>query len=270
MSMFRMGNHNRVKAGGALLLVLLLTISGLAARPAAARPAQQTGGGMDQLKGLSGKDFEIAFLSMMIQHHQDAVDMGNMALKAAKHSEVKTAAQQIIDDQTREIGEMKGWLQQWYSMSPQPDMMAQMANMNMGMMQKLQGLTEDAFDQEFLTQMRQHHQDAITMAALVPDRATHAELKTLAQNIITAQTAERQEFADWLKAWYNVTVTDSPMAGGTMAGGTMAGGTMAGGTMPQTGASDGLMGLAWLVPLAFLCLIAGAVLLRNRWGRKEV
>ena len=38
MSISRMGNHKLVKAGGALLLGLLLTLSGLAAGSAAARP----------------------------------------------------------------------------------------------------------------------------------------------------------------------------------------------------------------------------------------
>ena len=94
---------------------------------------------MDQLKNMSGQDFEVAFLSMMIQHHQDAVTMGTMALTEAKHSELKSAAQKIIDDQTREIGEMTSWLQQWYSTAPKPEMMAAMAQMNMGMMQKMQG-----------------------------------------------------------------------------------------------------------------------------------
>lgn len=257
MMLLRLENHHLRKAGGALLLVLLLTVSGLAAGPAAARPAQQTGGGMDQLKNLSGQAFEIAFMSMMIQHHKSATEMATMALNQANHSEVKTAAQKIIDDQTREINELTGWLQQWYNTGPNPDMMAEMANMNMGMMQKLQGLTGDAFDQEFLTQMRMHHQDAITMAELVPSRATHAELKTLAQNIISSQSAERQEFANWLKAWYNVTVTDDNMTGGSMVG------------MPQTGARDGLSGLLLLVPLALLCLVVGALLIRSRRGRQE-
>ncbi len=41
--------------------------------------------------------------------------MAELALRQAKHSEIKAMAQDIIDAQTREITTMRGWLQSWYS-----------------------------------------------------------------------------------------------------------------------------------------------------------
>lgn len=54
------------------------------------------------------------FLRMMIPHHQLAIDMAQDALKNAQRAELKTLAQQIINDQSAEIKEMEGYLLTWY------------------------------------------------------------------------------------------------------------------------------------------------------------
>jgi uncharacterized protein (DUF305 family) len=71
----------------------------------------------DMMAGLAGKkgdDFDKAFLSEMIVHHQGAVDMAKAALTDAKHDEIKQMAQAIITAQTREIAQMQDWQQSWY------------------------------------------------------------------------------------------------------------------------------------------------------------
>lgn len=256
MSSNKSWGRRSVQAATSLLLALLAS-NVLAMSAAWASPNRQMGNDVDRLKPLSGQEFEIEFMNAMIRHHQAALDMAKLVPDRASHAEIKTTAQQIITDQTREINEMTGWLQQWYNATPQSGM-----NMGTSDMAKLESLTGDAFDQEFMIQMRVHHQNALEMARLVPERATHAELKTLGENIIRTQTAEIQQFETWLKSWYNVDV-----AGGGMAGGTMPGGTTAGDTMPRTGAGADLNMLAWLLPLALLCILAGGVLARREWGR---
>ena len=53
---------------------------------------------------------DVDFRTHMIPHHQDAVEMANVALKHAKDPETKRMAQKIIDDQEKEIAEMQDWL----------------------------------------------------------------------------------------------------------------------------------------------------------------
>jgi uncharacterized protein (DUF305 family) len=65
------------------------------------------------LKGKTGDNFDKAFLSEMIVHHQGAIDMANLASKNAKHDEVKNLASDILTAQTKEINEMKSWQSQW-------------------------------------------------------------------------------------------------------------------------------------------------------------
>lgn len=77
------------------------------------------GGAMsDMMAGLEGKkgdDFDKAFLTGMIVHHQGAVQMAEAALANAKHDEIKQMAHAIITAQTSEISQMKDWQKNWYS-----------------------------------------------------------------------------------------------------------------------------------------------------------
>lgn len=70
------------------------------------------------LKNKTGDDFDKAFISEMIAHHQGAIDMANLAKQNAKHDEIKNLANDIVTAQTKEITEMKSWQTQWnYSTS---------------------------------------------------------------------------------------------------------------------------------------------------------
>lgn len=67
----------------------------------------------DALKGKSGDEFDKEFITQMIDHHEGAVDMANLALKNAKHQEIKDLSTAIIEAQTSEIHQMKEWKGSW-------------------------------------------------------------------------------------------------------------------------------------------------------------
>lgn len=72
------------------------------------------GGMMSGLLGKTGDDFDKAFLSEMIVHHEGAVNMATAALSNAKHQELKDLARAIIEAQTKEMGQMRSWQEAWY------------------------------------------------------------------------------------------------------------------------------------------------------------
>jgi len=77
---------------------------------------------MDQMvAGLQGKTsdaFDEAFISEMIDHHQGAIDMANLAKQNAKHDEIKKLADDIVSAQSKEIDMMQTWQRDWgYSSS---------------------------------------------------------------------------------------------------------------------------------------------------------
>jgi hypothetical protein len=65
------------------------------------------------LEGKTGDAFDAAFLTMMIPHHQGAIDMAKLAQKNAGHTELKKMADGIITAQQSEIDQMHAWQKAW-------------------------------------------------------------------------------------------------------------------------------------------------------------
>lgn len=159
-----------------------------------------------QFAGLKGEEYDRMFLANMIAHHQGAIDMANMALTTAKHSELKTLAQAIVSAQTSEITNMTDWQKTWgYPASSDEQVMDHsamgMMDNNASMMSSLNGKTGDDFDKAFLEQMIMHHQSAINMASTGKTNAQHQEVKDLTAAIVTAQTKEIIQMKQWQKDW---------------------------------------------------------------------
>jgi uncharacterized protein (DUF305 family) len=61
------------------------------------------------------RPFDEAFINAMIPHHESAIEMAQVALAESDNLAVRDLAGRIVDDQTREIEQMRGWLEEWYS-----------------------------------------------------------------------------------------------------------------------------------------------------------
>lgn len=55
-------------------------------------------------------DADRDFVTMMIPHHQGAIDMAKAYLPASKDPKIKKMAQDVIKAQQKEIAEMREWL----------------------------------------------------------------------------------------------------------------------------------------------------------------
>lgn len=141
--------------------------------------------GVDALRQLKGKEFDVAFLSQMITHHEGAVKMAQDALKVAKRPETKEEAQKVIDAQAKEIAQMKGWLKEWHNAEPSKEQQ-DLVHQDMQHMESMP-VTDD---HTFFDMMIPHHQGAIDMSALVDERADRAELKEFAQKVSADQQKE--------------------------------------------------------------------------------
>jgi uncharacterized protein (DUF305 family) len=104
-------------------LALLVALSGTG--PALAQDAMphhdMTGmhGAMQGMQGMQEQmdevpmtgDADIDFATMMIPHHQGAIDMAEAELAHGKDPELRKLAQEIIAAQKREIAFLEQWLQ---------------------------------------------------------------------------------------------------------------------------------------------------------------
>ncbi len=148
-----------------------------------------------QLRALSGTAFDRAFFSMMIPHHQSAIDMSRAALPRLRDPLVRAWAQSIISDQQKEIAEMQSELQRLGGMDTarmnlMRQMMANMPQMTTAMANS---------ERSFLEMMVPHHGSANDMANIALQRSSTEAVLGLAQRIMTAQADEMHDFKDWLR-----------------------------------------------------------------------
>jgi uncharacterized protein (DUF305 family) len=141
--------------------------------------------GVEALKALKGKEFDVAYLSQMIAHHEAALEMAEQVLKATGKEETKQEARKLIDDQGKEIAQMTAWLKEWYGVAPDAKQQALVREDMQGMMSM--PITGDRM---FFEMMIPHHQGAIDMSRLVPERSERTEVRELAGQIIREQEAE--------------------------------------------------------------------------------
>jgi uncharacterized protein (DUF305 family) len=66
---------------------------------------------MDEMKGIKMTgDADKDFVTMMIPHHQSAIEMAENEISHGKNVQMKQFAQKVINDQSKEINEFKTWL----------------------------------------------------------------------------------------------------------------------------------------------------------------
>lgn len=146
---------------------------------------------VEAIRPHQGKQFEVEFLGNMIHHHASAVRMADLALERAGSGVVREMASKMIEDQTKEIGQMSGWLHQWHRRSPddvrEPAQSRSKAKKDLA---HLRGARGAEFDRRFLSLMSEHHRSGIKMARLVSDRTERDPLQELASKMIEAQSNE--------------------------------------------------------------------------------
>jgi len=65
--------------------------------------------------------------------------------------------------------------------------------------------TSRNIDRHFIDQMIPHHEGAIAMAELALERSARAEVRSLANDIVAAQTKEIEDMQAWYQEWFNAT-----------------------------------------------------------------
>ncbi|MBX0300444.1 DUF305 domain-containing protein [Cryobacterium sp. 1639] len=176
-------------------------------------PADMPGNGVGQNSSASPEatsasdahnNADVMFSMMMIPHHQQAVEMADMIIgRSGINPRITELAQKIKDAQQPEIVQMEGWLDAWGVGAPN-DMLDDMDHgngmMSDGDMSELESASDADAGRIFLEQMIEHHEGAIDMAADEVENGQYPDTITLAENIITSQTAEIKVMTGLLNA----------------------------------------------------------------------
>ncbi|MEV0630922.1 DUF305 domain-containing protein [Nonomuraea wenchangensis] len=139
-------------------------------------------------------DADVMFAQMMIPHHEQAVEMAELAPERAADPEIKELAAKIKAAQDPEIQTMKGWLTEWGKPAPEGGMGHDMPGvMSEEDMTKLKAAKGAEFDKLFAQQMVAHHNGAIEMARTEQSSGSNPEAKELAKTIETTQQVEVEQ-----------------------------------------------------------------------------
>lgn len=173
-----------------LLLMVVLSLLGACG---------QSGSGEDAAAGNNQADVD--FVTGMVPHHQQAIEMAMLVESRSDNAEVKDLATRIQQAQAPEIDTMDTLLDEWGAGGAM-DMGGSEGGPS-GMMDAvgldaLKAAKGKEFDRMFLEAMTEHHTGAVKAAKQELSDGQSSEAKALAQQIIAAQEAELAEMKSLL------------------------------------------------------------------------
>jgi uncharacterized protein (DUF305 family) len=190
----------RRRTRSALALTAVLALAACGGDDGTATP-DTTAGPADTAVLETGSDefseADVFFAQHMIPHHEQAVEMAEIALDPAvgANDDVRALATEIEGAQDAEIELMAGWLTSWgqpveMDMTDDHSMESMQGMMTLEEMDELATASGPDFDTLWLEMMIEHHRGAISMADDVLAEGTNPDVADLAREIIAAQQGE--------------------------------------------------------------------------------
>ena len=186
------------KKTGALLAIIVLLSATVVSFAINRDDNQMNNNGMAGHMGHSSSSAnytgaDVMFLQMMIPHHQQAIDISNLALKTSKDAELLALAKTIAADQAAEITQMKSWLKDAGATTDMGHSMDGMGGMlNDAELSALNAETGTKFDILWLKGMTGHHDGAIHMTTMIRD-ASNPDIKAFGEKVIKDQSAQIEQ-----------------------------------------------------------------------------
>ena len=185
-------------------IALALTVTLAACGSDDSSSANSTAAGTEAPVGSTGSASlnaaDIEFAQGMIAHHEQAIEMAEIALdpNIGASAEVVDLATRIKGAQDPEVNLMTGWLTAAgepvvMDASEGHDMSSMEGMMTAEQMDAMAAMMGTEFDQMWLEMMIAHHEGAIAQSQTVKANGSNADVLALADQIITAQQAEITE-----------------------------------------------------------------------------
>jgi len=205
-----------------------LALAALVLTGALAFGATACGGDDEEASGAgSVEDVEKAFLTGMVHHHGTAIEMAEIAQERGRNPFIKGLADDIVTTQERETAQMMDIYTRLLDGELKPD---PGAHDGLGLSAEEAGMTHtpetndmlrtaDPFDRAFVDEMVPHHTGAVKMAEVVLESTKDAELRKLAEGIISTQEGEIEEMNAFRTEKYGAPVPEPEGGGGEHGGG---------------------------------------------------
>jgi uncharacterized protein (DUF305 family) len=143
---------------------------------------------------------DLMFMNMMIIHHDQAIEMAELAENRTDNENILELSENISEAQRAENRQMAEWLrEQGYQRPRDGHRMAGMASEKQ--IQELRSSKGSQFDRKFAELMIGHHEGGIRMAWSFSRRGSHPELLEMEEEMIETQEKEIKKMQDWQKSW---------------------------------------------------------------------
>ena len=165
-------------------------------------PSLVEGGDQTTAEVADHNDADVEFAQLMIPHHEQAVEMAQLATTRAENTDVKDLAGRIEAAQSPEIDAMTGWLTEWgEDAEPTGGGMGHDSTgvMSDAEMAELEAASGTEFDRMFLEMMVEHHTGAIEMAEAEIADGQFPDALAMAEAIKSTQQSEIAEMEGLLE-----------------------------------------------------------------------
>jgi uncharacterized protein (DUF305 family) len=149
------------------------------------------------LSRLSGQPFDIAFMRELIPIDEEAVEIANSATLYADHPELLQWNQRLIDRKTSQVDLMLSVLKQM-NVSPGRRMVTVVSD-PVKLMRSLRGA---ALEKAYIPLMIVHMGRSLELGKLAAVKASHPDLRNLAEHLVKTETQEIVMLRAWMTKWY--------------------------------------------------------------------
>ena len=137
-------------------------------------------------------DQDLMYAQMMIPHHEQAVEMAELAATRTTNSKVLNIANKIKSAQAPEIAVMAAWLGSKAQELHSGHSMEMKGMLTGAEFTKLENSVDAKFDQLFVKGMIAHHEGAIEMTQSILE-SENPIVKKFGEKVVKEQTAEIEE-----------------------------------------------------------------------------
>ena len=173
------------------LTALLWVLTALSCSAAVFAADSPMGFSLQPLENLSGDQFDTGFYSMMIPHHDAAVEASQKILSATQNPQIKEWAQETIKTYAQQMQQMNqalyeesgGWTDQRLYRTVESALASQMKKINS--------------DQTYIKAMIAHNNSTAAMAELAKTRTQNQKLLQLSQALVARQKQNNPRLQEW-------------------------------------------------------------------------
>ena len=173
-----------------VLLVLLAT-------PLAAAPSPAPDPSVATLARLSGKNFDVAYMRLVIPAHEEAVEVAMAATLWADHTDLLKWNQRMIERKNAQVRQMLTLLNGVGSAPTQ-----RYVGVATPTVKKVRTLRGGALERTYINYLLAHFDRNVALSRMAAGKGSNPEIKALGAAIVKVEGGEATMLRGWIKKWY--------------------------------------------------------------------